>query len=88
LLNKIVKRLFNLFVIPAKFLLRKPFVTTEYHLKEVTIPQKGQPIHGAVGQVIYKGNMTEYIPYVDLCSQLHIGKQATRGCGGFIYERG
>ena len=42
--------------------------------------------NGIVGSVRYKGDITKYLPYIDLGSQIHIGKKTTRGCGEYEFE--
>jgi len=41
---------------------------------------------GMLGSITYKGNLNEYLPLLQLCSQLHIGKQTTFGLGSFKLE--
>jgi len=76
------------FILPYGLTHRKPKVTTESDLKVVTIKQETQPIKGLLGELRFQGDVTHYMPYVDLCSQLHIGKMATRGCGRIEFELG
>jgi len=41
---------------------------------------------GIIGSVVYQGCIGEYIPLMELCSRLHIGKQTTFGLGKFEME--
>ncbi|MDR0221894.1 MAG: CRISPR system precrRNA processing endoribonuclease RAMP protein Cas6, partial [Lachnospiraceae bacterium] len=41
---------------------------------------------GFVGTVSYFGDVTRYLPYIDLGSQIHIGKKTTRACGEYVFE--
>ena len=36
---------------------------------------------GVVGSVTYEGKMGEYMPLIDFCSEVHLGKQTTFGLG-------
>jgi len=40
---------------------------------------------GMVGSVTYQGNLNEYLPLLELCRTLHIGKQTSFGLGMFDY---
>jgi len=74
------------FIIPYSMIARKPQVTAEYDLKRVQINSNKNPINGFVGKVIYFGDVTRYLPYIDLGSQIHIGKKTTRSCGEYSFE--
>ena len=41
---------------------------------------------GMTGSVAYAGALGEYLPLIELCSKLHIGKQTTFGLGRFEME--
>jgi len=41
---------------------------------------------GLVGSVIYEGSIREFLPYVNFCSKVHIGKQTSFGMGKFNWE--
>jgi hypothetical protein len=41
---------------------------------------------GFVGQVAYRGDFTEFLPYLLLGMYTHVGKGATFGWGG-VYDR-
>ena len=41
---------------------------------------------GMAGSITYSGALGEYIPLIELCSKLHIGKQTTFGLGRFEIE--
>lgn len=45
--------------------------------------QRGTPIGGFVGQVTYRGDFTEFLPYLVLGTYTHVGKGATFGLGGY-----
>ena len=74
------------FVVPYRLLNRKPFVKSDSQLEIMRFSTNAQPIEGVIGTVRYSGEITCYLPYIDLGSQLHIGKKTTRGCGEYIFE--
>ena len=74
------------FTIPYRLMYNKPYVKTESNLQAVKLQTSGQPITGFVGKVQYTGNITRYLPYIDLCSQIHVGKKTSRSCGKYIFE--
>jgi CRISPR/Cas system endoribonuclease Cas6 (RAMP superfamily) len=43
-------------------------------------------IGGLKGAVTYTGNLSEYLPLIDFCTQVNVGKQTTFGLGRFIVE--
>jgi hypothetical protein len=74
-------------VLPYALLNRKPYVTAVFDLKKVAIEQEKQPqVSGFLGRGTYTGDITRYMPYIDLGTQLHAGKLTTRGCGAYRYE--
>jgi hypothetical protein len=76
------------FVLPYAVTHRKPFITAEYDLRDVSIELEKPPkIDGVVGSVTYHGvGLERYMPYFDIGSVLHAGKLTTRGCGLYEYE--
>lgn len=74
------------FIVPYSLLFRKPYIETTESVSKRIIKQEKQSIEGLVGKVRYRGNLTRYMPYIDLGSQLHIGKLTTRGCGEYRFE--
>ncbi len=36
---------------------------------------------GMTGSVTYEGKISEYLPLIDFCEQVHLGKQTTFGLG-------
>jgi hypothetical protein len=42
---------------------------------------------GMIGSVIYEGKIGEFMPLIDFCAKVHIGKQTAFGLGKFIAER-
>jgi hypothetical protein len=74
------------FIVPYSLFAKKPFIKTEYDLKQVRINSNSQPINGFTGKVKFCGDVTRYLPYIDLGSQLHIGKKTTRSCGEYIFK--
>lgn len=41
---------------------------------------------GLLGRVTYQGEIGEYLPLLELCRELHIGKQTTFGLGKFDFD--
>ncbi|MDR1193119.1 MAG: CRISPR system precrRNA processing endoribonuclease RAMP protein Cas6 [Peptococcaceae bacterium] len=74
------------FVIPYSLFARRPFVKAEYNLRPINFQTSGQPIYGFLGAVRYLGDVTRYLPYIDLGSQIHMGKKTTRACGEYSFE--
>jgi CRISPR-associated endoribonuclease Cas6 len=74
------------FIIPYSLIARKPLINAEYDLKPVQINSNNHPINGFTGKIRYTGNFTRYMPYIDLGSQLHLGKKTTRSCGEYFFE--
>ena len=74
------------FVLPYSLVAKKPFVRAECDLRSVVFKTSEQPVSGILGQVRYFGDVTHYLPYIDLGSQIHIGKKTTRGCGEYGFE--
>jgi hypothetical protein len=74
------------FVIPYSLFANKPLVTAKYDLQIVHIKTNGQPINGFVGTISLRGDITLYLPYIDLGSQIHLGKKTTRSCGEYNFE--
>lgn len=71
------------FVLPYGLLYRKPYVTTKNHLKRITITQEEFSFYGVAGHFFLRGPLEKYLPYIDLGTQLHIGKLTTRGFGQY-----
>jgi len=74
------------FVVPYHLIYAKPYIETACDFQVVKFQAGGQPITGFLGQVQYLGDVTRYLPYVDLCSQIHVGKKTTRACGEYRFE--
>jgi len=74
------------FVLPYGLCYRKPYIVAETDLKTLRISQERHPVDGFVGNIKYVGDLTRYMPYIDLGSILHIGKQTTRGCGQYGFH--
>jgi len=75
----------NEFIVPYNLVAIKPSVKAEYTLDFVKL-QATQPISGFIGTIRYFGDVTRYLPYIDLGSQIHIGKKATFSCGEYSFE--
>ncbi|HDM76347.1 MAG TPA: CRISPR system precrRNA processing endoribonuclease RAMP protein Cas6, partial [Deltaproteobacteria bacterium] len=41
---------------------------------------------GIIGSVTYRGDLGEFVPFIDFCSRVHLGKQTTFGLGKISYE--
>ena len=50
--------------------------------------QQSMMMGGLVGSIIYRGDLAEFLPLVDFCSKVHIGKQTAFGLGKFHGEPG
>ncbi|GHU34160.1 hypothetical protein FACS1894105_00440 [Clostridia bacterium] len=74
------------FVLPYRLMYRKPFVQVKHNLKIVTLTQKKESVTGVYGSIDFIGEITRYVPYIDIGTQLHIGKKTTRGCGEYNFE--
>jgi hypothetical protein len=74
------------FVVPYTLLACKPFMKADYNLTPVKFQTGGQPISGFIGAIRYFGDITRYLPYIDLGGQIHIGKKTTRSCGEYNFE--
>lgn len=74
------------FTLPYNLVIDKPHVHTTCQLQVVKFQTNNQPITGFLGTVQFEGDLTRYLPYIDLASQIHIGKKTTRGCGQFSFE--
>jgi hypothetical protein len=76
----------NEFVLPYSLIARKPLVRATHDIKRVHINSNNHPIDGFVGRISYHGDVTRYLPYIDLGGQLHLGKKTTRSCGEYTFE--
>jgi hypothetical protein len=74
------------FILPYILVAKKPFITAKYNIEPINFQTNGQPINAFVGTAKYTGNVTRYLPYIDLGSQIHIGKKTTRACGQYCFE--
>jgi CRISPR-associated endoribonuclease Cas6 len=74
------------FVLPYSLIALKPLVHAEYDLQTIQIKTSGQPIDCFVGSVKYYGDITRYLPYIDLGSQIYVGKKTTRAFGEYKFE--
>jgi hypothetical protein len=74
------------FVIPYALVARKPRVEAQYRVKPLRFQTSGQTIDGFIGTVRYAGDVKRYLPYIDLGSQIHVGKKTTRACGEYSFE--
>ncbi|PID64654.1 MAG: hypothetical protein CR963_00115, partial [Gammaproteobacteria bacterium] len=47
------------------------------------------PLDGIMGTVTYEGELAEFMPLVEFCTQTHIGKQTAFGLGEMVvvYEQ-
>jgi CRISPR/Cas system endoribonuclease Cas6 (RAMP superfamily) len=48
--------------------------------------EQGMLMGGITGKVVYEGKIAEFIPLLELCEKLHIGKQTAFGLGKFEME--
>lgn len=74
------------FVLPYNLCFKKPLVDTKSNLFIKTVKQEKQMAKGLKGSLVFQGDLTRYMPYIDLGSQLHIGKLATRGFGEYVFD--
>jgi len=47
---------------------------------------KAMLMGGIVGSVVYEGDLDDFIPFIDFCTRVHVGKQTTFGLGKIKYE--
>ena len=73
------------FVVRYALVAKKPFVTGEYNIKKVCFKTSGQPINGFMGAIKYTDAIARYLPYINLGSQIHIGKKTTRACEEYLF---
>lgn len=73
------------FVLPYQLMTEKPRIETISSLNERRFYTSQQPINGVVGSVRYFGEISRYLPYIELGKQLHLGKKTTRSCGQYDY---
>jgi len=76
----------NELILPYSLMYRKSYIKMECDLRTVKFQTNDQPIIGLLGQVRYYGDVTRYLPYIDLGSQTHIGKKTSRACGEYTFE--
>jgi CRISPR/Cas system endoribonuclease Cas6 (RAMP superfamily) len=48
---------------------------------------KSMLMGGMTGSVTYEGNISEFMPLVDFCAEVHVGKQTAFGLGKIRSER-
>ena len=41
---------------------------------------------GLIGDIIYEGNLSEFLPFIELCQIFHIGKQTSFGLGKINFK--
>jgi len=46
---------------------------------------KKKTYRGRVGQIIYEGDLTPFVPYVDIGSVMHIGSNTVMGMGQYCW---
>ena len=73
-------------VLPYHLLGRIPLVRTECSLKQSSFFTNRQRVDAVFGTISFFGDVTKYLPYIDLGTQLHIGKKTTRGCGEYAFD--
>ena len=74
------------FIVPYSLIAKKPLINAKYDLRRIHINSANDPVNGFVGKIRYTGEVTRYLPYIDLGTQLHLGKKTTRSCGEFTFE--
>ena len=60
------------FTVPYGLLYRKPYIQVRQE--------------GSFNSVVFQGNFSCYLPYIDIGSHLHIGKRSTYGFGKYEYK--
>jgi len=48
--------------------------------------EKSMMMGGMVGDIVYEGRLAEYLPLMEFCEKVHVGKQAAFGLGKFGFE--
>ena len=76
----------NDFVVPYEMIPNIPFVTTEKDLKPVSVQTGGKASNGFIGSVSLTGDLTRFIPYIDLGSQIQIGENTIYSCGEYNFK--
>ena len=41
---------------------------------------------GITGSIVYEGKLSKYLPFIEVCSKVHLGKQSTFGLGTITAE--
>ncbi len=49
--------------------------------------ERGMLMGGLLGSITYEGKMGEFIPFMDFCAKVHLGKQTSFGLGKISFER-
>jgi len=75
------------FVLPYMMVARKPRIEADFALTKVSVKQQDMSADGILGRLVYTGDLTRYMPYIDLGTQLHVGKLNTSGFGEYEFER-
>lgn len=82
------QRIQHLFGMSPKLLQKNPFQILPYYwnyteIKRNSFSQKGETqfIKGCVGSLYLKGDLSDFLPYLLICSELHIGKKLSNSLG-------
>lgn len=74
------------FVVPYSLCYKKPHVETRTDLKRLPLSLEKQQEDGILGTLLFtahSGSLSEYLPYIDLGTQLHLGSRTTLGFGQY-----
>lgn len=71
------------FVLPYNLIRRKPYVVSESKLRAIRVNQQKASLDALLGSVSFRGDISQYMPYICLCELLHIGKLSTRAFGQY-----
>ena len=73
------------FIIPYSLITKKPQIVAKYDCEHIYINSNSHPINSFIGNISYFGDVTRYLPYIDLGSQLPLGKKTTRSYGEYTF---
>jgi hypothetical protein len=73
-------------ILPYNITHKIPLIETNFIVRAVAINQGNFSIKGILGDITFIGDLSRHMPYINLCTMLHVGKMTTRGCGEYVCE--